>query len=149
LNLYKQIDDHFTIGFTGRINILQTDNRQYIGSILQKDGHVVSADYNGVLGKKALVRLIFDSFCKNNLSTVPEPEVISDDKCQFSLNKQEFINFVTSSINAIRESKKYTPPDTLKLIVNKDFIISGSKINTDEFCLLKDISEYCSVGEIL
>ena len=58
MDLIETLKEQAAFGFTGKINVLLGEKRQYIGAIYQKDGHIVHADYEGHHGKKSLFNAV-------------------------------------------------------------------------------------------
>ena len=58
--ILNTIEEQVIINFTGKINILNSENKQMLGAILISDGQLVNAKYMGVEGVKAFYNACID-----------------------------------------------------------------------------------------
>ncbi len=148
MELIELIEENFTFGFTGRINILYSKNNQYLGAVFLKDGVIVSAEYKDDIGSKALFNIVYDAQKQSKFHFISEPEIISDSHSHCSYDRSGFYDAMKHFIGEIEKSKKLRPPDDLTLAINRDFIIKGEDVTSDEFDILSLISDYGKVLEL-
>lgn len=146
--LLSTLEEQAIFGFTGKVNIIKSKNRQFLGEITQKDGLVVDAQYKGLAGKKALYTALIDDVDTGDLSFVVEPELVEEAQVVFEVNVDELKEQARERFEHYQRSRKLRPPDEIRLLVDPDFIIEGEDVTSDEFEVLAGLSEYNKVGDI-
>jgi len=66
MKLLRQIEEHINLAWSGKINILKSENGQYVGAIFITDGAVVGTNYLHGHGEKALLQVLYDSLESDN-----------------------------------------------------------------------------------
>jgi hypothetical protein len=149
LELIEIIEEQAVFGFSGKINVLQTENSQYLGAIYQENGIIVHAQFRGLIGKHSLFQIILKQMNKNvTFKYVIEPEIITDKTRSFSINVDQLKVEAGRLFEEYLKCAKLRPPDSLQLMVSTDFLESHQDITPVEFDVLAAISDFCSVGEI-
>ena len=74
------IEEQIAVRFTGKVNILASFNRQFLGHILFKDGDVIQVTFNANKGLKAFYQLIIQEYSLNSFDYVVEPELVNEDQ---------------------------------------------------------------------
>jgi hypothetical protein len=149
IGLIKILKEQFTFGFTGRVNALLGKNDQYLGAVFQKEGQIIHSEYQGIVGKKALYKMIFDDIDgEKELKFLIEPEIISASLQTFEYTFDQLYERTKKRYPLYQRTKKYRPLDTLCLEVNLPFISHGEEILPEEFDILCKIVESPQVGEI-
>ena len=143
IKLLKVLEEQGTFSFTGKINILINDNNQYVGSIYQLEGSIINAKFKGKYGIKSFYNLFFEISTGGNYKFVAEPEEES-----FRIEVVELFNLVSSFIKETKESLKLRPMPEIKLMILGNFILDGKTIDSNDFEVLKAISDYSRVEDI-
>ncbi len=148
MNLLNIIEEHSIVQFSGRVNVLLKKNKQFVGAILVENGVVVSANYSGRNGKRALYALLIETENNSDFLLVSEPEVIDSTHEVFRIKIENIKKELSELKEKYGKSKELRPPDNIKMVVNPGFINSGVNINKHEFEVLKLISDYNKVEDI-
>jgi len=77
-----------------------------------------------------------------------EPEVVGDNEVIFSLEYQEFVDTGQKIFQAYKSSKRFRPPEHLKLVLDPDFVAKGQPVSYVEFELMGTISDFSRVSDI-
>lgn len=147
--LLSVLDEQSSMGFTGKVNILQAQNSQSYAVILMLEGKVINCLSATRSGEKALLDMVFEDVSNSKkFKIVVEPELVTAAEGQLDLSvdalKKKARHLYENYLNA----KKLRPKQELKLILNPDFIIAGEDIGPDEFDVLSTISDYSRVRDI-
>jgi hypothetical protein len=142
------LDEQVSVGFTGKVNALDSKTSQMLGSIYLKDGNIIDCAYKGSNSVKAFFNLCVDEFDMKNLKYIVEPEVI-DQRLEtihypYSVLKRKIVEVVEK----YREAKQHKPPGDLKILIEGNFIADGAKVDATEFSLLKTLSDVNRVDDI-
>jgi hypothetical protein len=142
------LDEQVSVGFTGKVNALDSKTSQMLGSIFMKDGKIIDCTYKGSQSVKAFFNLCIDEFDVKNLKYIVEPEII-DQRLEtihypYSVLKRKIVEV----IEKYRAAKLQKPPADLKILTEASFIASGEKVDATEFSLLKTLSDVNRVEDI-
>ena len=147
MSLIYKIEEQLTIGFTGKINILDRKTRQFMGDILFKEGKIIGCHYKNRKGSQGLLYLIIaDVVSEYDFYFATESEII--------LGEGRVINFgyikerASEIVRQFYSSKKLRPPKDIRVLVQKEFITSGAKINFQEFQILCTITDSATIEEV-
>lgn len=146
--LIEILEEQAVFGFTGRINIVLQENRQYQGMIAQKEGLLIDARYKELRGRKALFAALIDDLQDVKLKFIVEPELIEDSEISLSLNISRLKKEFKEKYDLFLAAQKLRPPDELRLLIDADFITKGPAVGGDEFTVLCMLTEYNKVGDI-
>lgn len=147
--LLHVLSEQCEIGFTGNINILEKLSGKYLGKVSLLEGELVYCSYRNTPGKPGLLHVLIDDMDKDELSFIPEPEIVSLSESIFRLTYKEFIKECEATYKDYIEAKKLTPPRHIRLVINPDIIAAGPEINSSEFQVLTVISDFNKVSDIL
>ena len=146
--ILKIIEEQIIINFTGKVNILGSENKQHIGAVLLIDGQLVNTKYMGTEGMKAFYNLCIDEHLGKEFDIIVEPEIIDQRERKidhpFSVLKRRMFDM----INKYKEALKNKPPNNLKLILVADFLIGESEVSREEYSLMCTMSDYNLVSDI-
>jgi hypothetical protein len=149
MSIFKILREQSAIGFDGRIVFQERNSSQFKGEVLVQNGDIYGCNYNGSIGKKALLNLAYDDFAEVvSFSYVVEPEVINQEKIQFELKVSDFEEEFRQVYEKIESCKKLKPPPNKRLLVNPDFICRGDNISASEFDVMCTISDFGKVSDI-
>ncbi len=142
------LDEQVSVGFTGKVNALDSKTSQILGSIFLKDGKIIDCSYKGSQSLKGFFNLCIDEFDVKNLKYIVEPEVI-DQRLEtihypYSVLKRKIVEVVEK----YRSAKEQKPPGNLKILIEPGFIANGEKVDATEFSLLKTLSDVNRVEDV-
>lgn len=147
--LFKAIEEQQIVNFTGKINILKSANKEYIGCLYLMDGLIVNGSYHDLSPIKAVIKLF--SVYQDPIEAVEiivEPERLSLDLKKLDYPNEVLRRRIEDSFAKMRETSTQRPPDELKLFVRADFMRSGGSVTAQEYKVLSVISDYNLVRDI-
>lgn len=147
-SLLEILSEQAIFGFSGRINIIKSQNRQYLGAISQRDGMIVDAQYNGLRSKKALFSALFDDLEGYGHKYVVEPEIVEASSVVFELSVKDLKESLSSQYELYTVAKKLKPAPGIKLLIESEFIIKGENVSSDEFQVLSALCEFSRADDI-
>ena len=62
MKLVDTVLENMMISFSGRVNILDSETKQFVGSLTQSEGVIINASLGKVTGKKALASLLMQDW---------------------------------------------------------------------------------------
>ena len=149
MSVLETIEEQCAFSFTGRVNILKQQDRQYLGVVFIKDGKIVSSQYAKKTGVTALYSLIICDIDElENFKLVVEPEIVEESDLEFNLAFKDLKKKAERIYTDHLESKKLRPPDHLRIVINPEFIRTGEKPDVTEYKLLKVLTEFNKVLDI-
>ncbi len=148
MSLIKTLADQAALNFTGRVNFLDRSNGEYLGKASLIEGDIVFAQYRKGVGKPALFNCLIDEMEKSDISFVVEPEIVHHSEAIFLLTYDDFLVVGQKIYQAYCSSKKFRPPENLRLIINPSFIPKGPEISYSEFETLTVISDFNKVSDV-
>lgn len=139
MSFIEVVKQNTSLGFTGFINVLDKNTRQYLGSVSVNNGHIVGARWSELRDADAILEIVIQDQNHDSLSFVTEPEIINS----FSrkLDFEEFLELVTQGHQNFLQAKRLAPPPDLRLLVDSVFIIQGEDISELEFRVLKCLTD--------
>ena len=147
MSLIYKVEEQSSIGFTGKLNILDKKNHQFMGEILFKEGEIIGCHYDRFKGTQGLLYLIIsDVVSEYDFYFVVEPEMVSEAGriINFDYIKERASNIVRQ----FYASNRLRPPEDIRLLVQKNFLRSGKNIDFQEFQILCAITDCATVQEI-
>lgn len=149
MSFLEVLEEQCLIGFTGRVNIIKSSNKQFLGMVSILDGLIIRCEYKKLTGKKTLFNVLIENLSQSEEQKfIVEPEIIEAESTDFKLDIHKFKHESRERYERYLKSIKLTPPKDLRLIINSDFINSGDKLTDSEFDVLKIISDYNKVADI-
>ena len=136
------------MNFTGRVNFLEQGSGKYLGKVSLLEGQIIFSQYMGGIGKPSLFHCLIDDMEKANISFVVEPEIVSLSEAIFVLPYEEFLSMGQKIFQAYQSSKRFKPPENLRLVISPDFIPRGEDVSYSEFEVLTVISDFNKVSDI-
>src|SRR3989338_3614916 len=127
------LDEQVAVKFTGRINILDKDSKQFFGTFILVDGEFVEASYKKMVGLKAFFSLYLDEFENVPIIYITEPEIISSFKQNIPYPYQILKQKLSSTVEKYAVSRSNKPPLNLKIMLNPEFVSTGEELNSNEF----------------
>jgi hypothetical protein len=143
------IEEQIILGLTGKINVLSSETKQFLGSIYLIEGRLANVKYLEIEGAKAFFNLCTsDDDGITKLEFIIEPELIDSREKKiarpFSILKRKLYEIAEKQ----KESKQNKPPGSLKLLVLPEFITSTEAVNSIEYSLMCTMSDYNLVSDI-
>lgn len=146
--LINILDEQVSVGFTGKINVLNAKSKQHLGVITLYEGEVFHASFKGSNHLKAFYSLFIKEMDSDELTYVVEPEIVDEFTRSIHYPYNVLKQKVSEVISEYQLSKENRPPDHLKLMAKPDFIKSGDTVSPTEFKLLTTLSDYNQVADI-
>lgn len=148
LKIIGVIEEQIAVQFTGKVNVLSTFNRQYLGQILFKNGEIFQVVFHNFKGLKAFYQLIIQEFCLQSFDYVVEPEVVEDNERQIHYPYAVMRNKMSDVIKQYRDSLKFRPPENVKIIIDHEFMEDILPVTPQEFEVLETLTEWNSPFDI-
>lgn len=140
--ILETIEEQIAVQFTGKVNVLSTFNRQYLGHLLFKDGELFQVVFHNQRGLKAFYQLIIQEFTLHSFNYVVEPEVVSLTERQIHYPYTVMKNKMTEVIKLYRDSLKFRPPENVKILIDAEFMDDTLGVTPDEFVVLEVLTEW-------
>lgn len=148
LRILDTIEEQMAVGFTGKVNVLSTFNRQYLGHILFKSGDIIQVFFNSQTGLKALYQIIIQEFSLQSFQYVVEPEVVDETERQIHYPFSVIKSKMADVIKQHKDSLKFRPPENVKILISPEFVNRGQDVTLAEFEVLKTVSEWNKAYDI-
>ena len=136
------IEEQISVEFTGKVNILSSFNRQFLGHILFVNGEVIQVVFNRSKGLKAFYQLIIQEYSLQSFDYVVEPELVDEKERQIHYPFGVIKNKMTDILKQYRGSMKMRPPENIKILIDSEFIEDSLPVTPEEFEVLKSLSEW-------
>ena len=136
------IEEQIAVQFTGKVNILSTFNRQFLGHILFKQGDVIQVTFSGHRGLKAFYQLIIQEYSLQSFDYVVEPELVDEKERQIHYPFAVIKNKMADVLKQYRESLKVRPPENVKILIDSEFIDDTMPVTPEEFDVLQTLTEW-------
>lgn len=148
LKIIGTIEEQIAVQFTGKLNVLSTFNRQYLGHILFKNGEIYQVIFQNFKGLKAFYQLIIQEFCLQSFNYIVEPEVVEDNERQIHYPYAVMRNKMSDVIKQYRDSLKFKPPENVKILIDYEFMEDILPVTPQEFEVLETLTEWNSPFDI-
>ena len=142
------IEEQIAVQFTGKVNVLSTFNRQYLGHILFKDGNIFQVVFNGYKGLKAFYQLIIQEYSLQSFNYVVEPEVVEDKERQIHYPYAVIRNKMSDVIKQYRDSLKFRPPENVRILIDAEFLEDSLPVSPQEFDVLETLTEWSNPFDV-
>ena len=146
--LIKIIEEQISVGFTGKINVLEANTKQLLGFCVLSEGDLIHVTYKSAKGLKALASLIIDENIHRPLSFVVEPEIVADIEQSIHFPFKNLKDKLSEIVAKYKELERHRPPRGIKILLNQEVISSDVEISDVEFELMCTISDINKVEEI-
>jgi hypothetical protein len=148
LKILGIIEEQLAVQFTGKINILASFNRQYLGHILFKNGEIFEVIFNGHKSLKAFYQLIIQEYSLQSFYYVVEPEVVEENQRQIHYPYAVIKNKMSDVIKQYQEASKYRPPENVKILIESSFLREKNEVTPQEYEVLEVITEWSKPFDI-
>lgn len=140
--ILETIEEQIAVQFTGKVNVLSSINRQYLGHLLFKNGELYQVVFQTHRGLKAFYQLIIQEFTLQSFNYVVEPEVVEDKERQIHYPFVVIKNKMSEVIKNYRDSLKFRPPENVKIIIDSEFMDDMLPVTPNEFVVLEVLTEW-------
>ncbi|MCT4642395.1 MAG: hypothetical protein N4A33_08870 [Bacteriovoracaceae bacterium] len=147
-NLFSILEEQHFLGFTGKVNLLDEEQGQYIASIFIESGSVVNAKLNKLEGIDAFLRIFEAEFNDQALKYIVEPEMIDTLERKIHFPLATLKRKVKKHIELIKNSQNLKPPMNLKILIDAKEALNFVNFTYKEFDILKLICDYNKVEDI-
>lgn len=142
------IEEQMAVQFTGKVNILASFNRQFLGHILFKNGEVIQVLFQGLQGLKAFYHLIIQEYSLQSFDYIVEPELVDEKERQIHYPFAVIKNKLTDVIQKYKDSLKLRPPENIKILVDAEFMEDSLDVTPQEFEVLSTLTEWNTPSEL-
>lgn len=142
------IEEQQSVQFTGKLNVLATFNRQFLGHILFKNGEVIQVIFNGHRGLKGFYQLIVQEFSLQSFDYVVEPELVDEKERQIHYPFAVIKNKMADVLKLYKASLKLRPPENVKILIDAEFLEDTLPCTPQEFDVLETLTEWNNPHDI-
>jgi hypothetical protein len=146
--LISILEEQYSVGFTGRVNVLNSTTKQLLGEIIIFDGQIVFCKYKGVEALKAFFNICVDEYEGESLTFIVEPELFDITKRHIHYPFGVLKRKISEVIENYSASKANRPPDHIKILIKPGFMADGEVVSGEEFDLLCTLSDYNLVSDV-
>lgn len=136
------IEEQMAVRFTGKVNVLSTFNRQFLGHLVFKDGELYQVTFSGHKGLKAFYNLIIQEYSLKSHDYIVEPELVEEKDRQIHYPFSIIRSKLAGVLKLHREALKLRPPENVKITIDPAFIESDVEIGVEEFKVLETLTEW-------
>ena len=141
MKLIDTVLENMMISFSGRVNILDSESKQFIGSLTQIEGNIINATLGKSSGKKALASLLMQDHCDEDFLVVTEPELVSASERSFNMDEKAFFKFKNDYLEQYELLNRLKPADNLHFGINSEKIDIYTPLSHEEFNVIKLVLE--------
>ena len=142
------IEEQIAVQFTGKVNVLSTFNRQFLGHILFKNGDVIQVTFHHHYGLKAFYQLIIQEYSLQSFDYIVEPELVDEKERQIHYPFSVIKNKMSDVLKKYRESLKVRPPENVKILIDAEFVEDTLPVTPQEFDVLLTLTEWSTPYDI-
>ncbi len=142
------LDEQHSVGFTGRVNVLDSQTKQLLGEVIISEGQVAFCKYKGVKALKAFFNLCVDEYEGQIFTYIVEPELFDVTRRHIHYPFGVLKRKISEVIEKYSASKQSRPPANLKILVKPDFIGDGEGVTGEEYELLCTLSDFNLVSDV-
>lgn len=147
-SLIPILEEQNAVGFTGRVNVLNSETKQLLGEVIIGDGQVIFCKYGNVEALKAFFNLCVDEYEGSKFTYIIEPELFDLSKRNIHYPYGVLKRKISEVIEKYTASKESKPPANLKILVKPDFVDNGESVTGEEYELLCTLSDYNLVSDV-
>ena len=148
LKILSVIEEQIAVEFTGKVNVLASFNRQYLGHILFRSGDILQVVFQSSKGLKAFYQIIIQEISLKNFDYVVEPEIVDEKERQIHYPYGVIKAKLAEVIKLHRESLKLRPPEHVKMIIDPSFLHGSQAVTPQEFAVLDTLTEWNSPYDV-
>lgn len=142
------IEEQVAVQFTGKVNVLATFNRQFLGHIVFKDGEIYQVKFHKFHGLKAFYTLITQEHALKSFDYVVEPELVLESERQIHYPYAVIKNKMTGVLKQYEDSLKLRPPENVKILIDTDFMDDSLPVSPEEYSVLLTLTEWNNPHDI-
>jgi len=148
LKIINIVEEQIAVEFTGKINILSSFNRQYLGHILFLNGELLQVIFNQSKGLKAFYLLLIQEYALNSFNYVIEPEVVEEAERQIHYPYAVIKGKMANIVKQYQDSLKFRPPENVKIIIDAEFMDDIMPVTPQEYEVMLTLTEWNSPFDI-
>src|SRR5690606_13462677 len=126
--LMSVVEEQIAVQFTGRVNVLSTFNRQYLGHILFKSGEVIHATFQQMQGLKAFYHLIIQEYSLQSFDYVVEPEVVDENERKIHYPFAVIRNKLADVLKNYKKSVSLRPPENVRILLSSKILEDSTPV---------------------
>lgn len=142
------VEEQVAVMFTGKVNILASFNRQYLGHLLFKNGDIFQVIFHQHKGLKAFYQLLIQEHSLQSFDYVVEPEIVEDKDRQIHYPFAVIKNRLDDILKLHQASLKLRPPESVKILIDAEFMEDTLPVTPQEFEVLQALTEWSSPYDI-
>ena len=142
MKIISAIEEQIAVQFTGKVNVLSTFNRQYLGHVLFRNGEILQVVFQSHRGLKAFYQLIIQEYSLQSFNYIVEPEVVEENERQIHYPYAVIRNKMADVIKQYRDSLRFRPPENVKILIDAEFLDDNLPVTPQEFSVLETLTEW-------
>ena len=140
--LLNVIEEQVAVQFTGKVNVLASFNRQFLGQIYFKNGDIIQVTFHQQKGLKAFYQILVDEYTLQSFEYVVEPELVDESERKIHYPYAVLKNKLGDVLKLYRESLKLRPPDNIKIILDAEFLEDSLEVTPQEYDVLMNLTDW-------
>lgn len=148
LKIMSVIEEQIAVQFTGKVNVLASFNRQYLGHVLFRNGDVIQVVFQNHKGLKAFYQLIIQEYSLQSFSYVIEPEVVDESERQIHYPFGVIRSRLEDVLKQYQATQKLRPPENVKILADVEFLDDTLPVTPQEFEVLATLTEWSRPHDI-
>lgn len=137
MKLVDTVLENMMISFSGRVNILDSETKQFVGSLTQSEGVIINASLGKVTGKKALASLLMQDGQEEKFFVVTEPDLVPVSERSFKMDEKAFFRFKNEYLEQYELLNRLKPSENLNFAINSEKLDIYTPLSHDEFDTMK------------
>jgi hypothetical protein len=140
--LLSVLEEQQSVQFTGKVNVLATFNRQFLGHVLFKSGDIIQVLFQGNFGLKALGKILVQEHALEAFEYVVEPEIVEEKERQIHLPFPLLKTRMADVLRLHQSALKLRPPENIKIVLDGEFLQDSLPVSAEEFDVLTTLTEW-------
>lgn len=140
--LLRVLEEQIAMMFTGKVNILASFNRQYLGHILLRNGEIFHVIFNQHRGLKGFYQLLIQEQALQSFDYVVEPEIVSENERQIHYPFGVIKNRLDEILKLHQAALKLRPPENVKILIDSGIMHNSAAISAQEYEVLQVLTEW-------
>lgn len=147
LEILQTLDEQIVSGFSGKINLMESNTSQILGCFYLHRGELINAKYRGSEGLKAFYSACIDGQ-SSGIKCVVEAEIVDLREKKIHSPLSVLRRRLVEVADKTAQAQDSRPPDNLKLLINPSIMHSDSNVERIEFSVLCTLSDYNKVSDV-
>lgn len=146
--LLNVVEEQVAVQFTGKVNVLSTYNRQFLGQIFFKNGDVIQVTFQKHKGLKAFYQILIDEYSLQSFEYVVEPELVDESERKIHYPYGVIKNKLSDVLKLHRDSLKLRPPENIKILLDPEFLEDSLEVTPKEFDVLATLTDWNNTHDL-